>query len=426
MSNIKAISAREILDSRGNPTVQVELETKEGVFSAMVPSGASTGIHEALELRDGDKRYNGKGVQTAVYNINKLIARKLVGKNVKFQDKLDNIMIKLDGTKNKSKLGANAILAVSMAICKAGAAAKKMKLYEHIADIGENKNLILPVPMCNVINGGKHAGQENDIQEHMIMPVGAASFSEGIRMVSEVYVELKKLLKKKIGAGSTLIGDEGGFAPPQIKNVKDRLKIMLEAVKKAGYEKEVVIAIDSASSEFYKNGVYTVGTKKMKSTDMVKFYADLVKSFPIVSLEDGFSEDDWEGWVELTAKLGDKIQIMGDDLTVTNVERLQKAIDMKAINSILIKINQIGSISETINAINLAKKHDMNSIVSHRSAETEDTFIADFVVGMGTGQCKFGAPARSERTSKYNRLLRIEEELRKKGSYAGRDFRKIK
>ena len=424
MSKIKAIKAREVLDSRGNPTVECDVVIKEGVFRAMVPSGASAGVHEALELRDGDKgRYLGRGVLKAVSNVNELISKKIVGLDCTKQEDIDKIMLDLDGTANKDKLGANAILAVSMACCKAGAAVSGMPLYSYIGGLFGVKPNILPVPMCNVINGGRHADQENSIQEHMIMPVGAASFREGIRMVAETYHNLHRILKKKFGNGAALIGDEGGFAPSQLKTVNERLDLMTQAAKDAGYEKEIVFTLDPAASEFFKNGTYTVGTKKMNGGEMVDFYSELVKTYPIVSIEDGLSEDDWDSWVEMTKKLGNKVQIVGDDLFVTNTKRVQKGIELKAANSVLIKVNQIGSVTETLNAIKMACDNDWTAVVSHRSGETEDSFIADLVVGVNAGQIKTGAPARSDRNAKYNQLLRIEEELGSKAEYPGNDFR---
>ncbi|MBU0628994.1 MAG: phosphopyruvate hydratase [Nanoarchaeota archaeon] len=424
MSKIKGLKAREVLDSRGNPTVECDIITDKGLFRAMVPSGASAGQHEAVELRDGiATRYLGKGVHKAVANANSFISEEIVGLDCTDQKEIDETMIELDGTENKGKFGANAILAVSMACCKAGAAEKGIPLYRYIGELfGSNPDTI-PVPMCNVINGGKHAGQENDIQEHMIMPVGAANFTEGIRMVSETYHCLKSLLKKKFGAGAMLIGDEGGFAPPQLKTVQERLGLVTEAIKKAGYENEMVFTLDSASSEFFRDGVYTVGTKKMSGGEMIDFYADLIKTYPIVSIEDGLAEDDWDSWVEMTKKLGDKIQIVGDDLFVTNTKRVKKGIELKAANSVLIKLNQIGTVTETLGAIKMAYDTKWTAVVSHRSGETEDSFIADLVVGVNAGQIKTGAPARSDRNAKYNQLIRIEEELGSKAKYLGRKFR---
>jgi enolase len=424
MSEIIKVKAREVLDSRGNPTVEVDVLTENGIFRAMTPSGASAGQHEALELRDGDQsRYFGKGTLKAVENVNKKIAPKLIGLNCCHQETIDNIMIKLDGTENKDKFGANAILPVSMAVTKAGAADKNIPLYTYIGELFGVIPHKLPVPMCNVINGGKHAGQENSIQEHMLMPTGAKSFFEGIRMVSESYHHLAKLLKKKYGAGGVLIGDEGGFAPPQITDVNDRLDLMLKAVDNAGYEGMMKIAMDPASSEFFYDGTYKIGKKSFSGGEMVDFYVDLCKKYPIVSIEDGLAEDDWDSWVEMVKKLGTKIQIVGDDLFVTNTKRIQKGIELGAANSVLIKLNQIGSVTETLNAIKMAHDQGWTAVISHRSGETEDNFIADLVVGTSAGQIKTGAPARSDRNAKYNQLLRIEEELGEKAEYPGIDFR---
>ncbi|HLC95873.1 MAG TPA: phosphopyruvate hydratase [Candidatus Nanoarchaeia archaeon] len=421
---IKSIKAREILDSRGNPTVEVDLIIEQGRFGATVPSGASAGSHEALELRDGDaSRYGGKGVLKAVANVNSKISKLVVGMDCTDQKAIDIAMIEADGTENKSKFGANAILAVSMAACKAGSFASQMPLYAYIGKLYGVKPYVLPVPMCNVINGGKHAGQENSIQEHMVMPVGAKSFSEGIRMVSETYHQLGNLLKKRFGAGGTLIGDEGGYAPAQINSVAERLDLMSEAAKLSGHEKEIAFTLDPASTEFFKDRTYTIGTKKMNGGQMVDFYVDLVRKYPIVSIEDGLAEDDWDSWVEMTKKLGNKIQIVGDDLFVTNTKRIRKGIELKAANSVLIKVNQIGTVSETLDAIKMAHKTGWTAVVSHRSGETEDTFIADLAVGVNAGQIKTGAPARSDRNAKYNQLLRIEEELGSKAVYPGKKFR---
>ena len=409
---IKSIKAREVLDSRGNPTVEVDLVTENGLFRSMVPSGASAGQHEALELRDGDNtRYLGKGVMKAVSNVNNIIAPKVVGMDCTHQREVDSIMLDLDGTPNKAKLGANAILAVSMAATKAGAAAKGIPLYQHIGDLFGVKASKIPVPMCNVINGGKHAGQENSIQEHMLMPLGARSFHEGIRMIAESYHALSSLLRKKYGVGATLIGDEGGFAPSQIEDIRERLDLMLSAVTNAGYEGMIKIALDPASSEFFYDGTYKIGKKSYATGELVDFYVDLCKTYPIVSIEDGFAEDDWDSWVEMTKRLGSKLQIVGDDIFVTNTERIIKGIQLQCANSVLIKLNQVGSVTETLNAIDLAHKHGWTAVVSHRSGETEDSFIADLAVGTNAGQIKTGAPARSDRNAKYNQLIRIEEEL---------------
>ena len=424
MSEIISIKAREVLDSRGNPTVEVDVKTEHGIFRAMTPSGASAGSHEALELRDGDKsRYLGMGTLKAVENVNKKIAPKLIGLNCCHQETTDKVMIKLDGTENKNKLGANAILPVSIAVVKAGAAAKKLPLYVYIGVLFGVIPHRLPVPMCNVINGGKHAGQENSIQEHMLMPTGAKSFSEGIRMVSESYHHLAKLLKEKFGAGGILIGDEGGFAPPQLVDVNERFDLMLKAVENAGFEGLIHIALDPASSEFFNKGKYKIGKKSFSGGALVDFYVDLCKTYPIISIEDGLAEDDWDSWVELTKKIGNKVQIVGDDLFVTNTKRIKKGIKLGAANSVLIKPNQIGTVTETLNAIKMAQDNGWTAVVSHRSGETEDSFIADLVVGTSASQIKTGAPARSDRNAKYNQLIRIQEELGKKAEYLGIDFR---
>jgi len=424
MSEIIKVKAREVLDSRGNPTVEVDIVTEHGIFRAVTPSGASAGQHEALELRDGDKsRYLGKGVLKAVKNVNKKIAPKLIGLDPNAQETIDNIMLKIDGTENKDKLGANAILPVSMAITKAGAGSKGLALFEYIGELFGVIPHRLPVPMCNVINGGKHAGQENSIQEHMLMPTGAKSFSEGIRMISESYHHLGKLLKQKFGAAGALIGDEGGYAPSQMTNVENRLDIMLKAASNAGYKSEMKIAMDPASSEFFYDGTYKIGKKSFSGGEMVDFYVGLCKKYPIISIEDGLAEDDWESWVEMTKKLGTKVQIVGDDLFVTNTKRIKKGIKMHAANSVLIKLNQIGTVTETLNAIKMAHDQGWTAVISHRSGETEDNFISDLVVGTSAGQIKTGAPARSDRNAKYNQLLRIEEELSEEAEYPGIDFR---
>jgi enolase len=334
-------------------------------------------------------------------------------------------MIELDGTDNKEKLGANAILPVSMAITKAGASDRNLSLYSYISEMFGIISHKMPVPMCNIINGGKHAGQENSFQEHMIMPTGAESFSEGIRYVTEIYHHLSNILYKKFGSPGTLVGDEGGFAPSGISNIYDRFDFILEAIENAGYNKLIKIALDPASSEFYYDGVYKIGDKSFSGGEMVDLYVDLCNKYPIVSIEDGLAEDDWDSWVEITRKLGSKIQIVGDDLFVTNIKRIKKGIDLNAANSVLIKLNQIGTVTETLNAIKMANDEGWASIISHRSGETEDNFIADLAVGTSTGQIKSGAPSRSDRTSKYNQLLRIEEELGKEAEYPGIDFRMV-
>ncbi|MSR71251.1 MAG: phosphopyruvate hydratase [Candidatus Taylorbacteria bacterium] len=416
MAKIQNITAREILDSRGNPTVEVDLTLSDGSFGrAAVPSGASTGSHEAVELRDGDKkRYGGKGVLIAVKNVNTEIKKKLVGKEFN-QRLIDETMIALDGTKNKGRIGANAILGVSMAFSKAQAVSEKIPLYKYFNKIAKTKNKIqLPVPMMNILNGGKHAENSTDFQEFMIMPVGAKSFKEALRWGAEVFHTLKKILHdKKL---STSVGDEGGFAPSLPSN-EAAVEIILEAITKAGYKPgtDIAIALDVAATELYKDGKYHLERegRTLTSSELSDFYVAWCKKYPIISIEDGFSEDDWDGYELMTKKLGKKIQIVGDDLFVTNIDRLQMGIDRKVTNSILIKLNQIGTVSETIDAINMAKKAGYTSIISHRSGETEDTTIADFVVGTGTGQIKTGSLCRSDRVAKYNQLLRLEEIINK-------------
>jgi enolase len=421
MLTIKKVMAREILDSRGNPTLEADVLLSDGtVGRAAVPSGASTGKHEAVELRDGDiKRYKGLGVLKAVNNVNKEIAKTLTGRSATDQPALDSKLIELDGTPNKSRLGANALLGVSLAVAYATAASKKCSLYRYLSN---EKSYILPVPMMNILNGGKHAANSTDFQEFMILPVGAASFQKAMQMGAEVYQTLKKVLKdKKL---NTNVGDEGGFAPSLPSN-KDAVENILLAIEKAGYKpgKDCFIALDPASSEFFQNGKYVLTREgvKLSSKEMVDYYVKLIKDYPIISIEDGMAEDDWAGWQLLTKKLGKKVQTIGDDLYVTNVTRLKKGIELKASISILIKLNQIGTLTETIDAIKMAKKAGWTAVVSHRSGETEDTTIADLAVGLNTGMIKSGAPCRSERTAKYNRLLRIEEELGKKARYAGKE-----
>lgn len=412
MATIQSLHAREILDSRGNPTVEVDITLSDGSFGrAAVPSGASTGSHEAIELRDGENRYGGKGVLHAVANVNQAIADHVTGKEYT-QASLDQAMIELDGTENKGKLGANALLGVSMAFAHATAKSQNQPLYRYFESIaGTGKSIQLPVPMMNILNGGKHAEHSTDLQEFMIMPVGAPSFAEALRYGAETFHALKKILASK--GMNTSVGDEGGFAPSLPSN-EAALEVILEAIRKAGYEpgKDIWIAIDAAASELYEDGLYNLACegKKLTNNEMVDLYASWIEKYPIISLEDGLNEDDWEGYQMLTERLGSKVQIVGDDLFVTNVTRLQQGIDQKAGNSILIKLNQIGTVTETINAINLASKAGFTSIVSHRSGETEDTTIADFVVGLATGQIKTGSLCRSERIAKYNQLVRIEEE----------------
>ena len=416
-SNIKSISAREILDSRGNPTVEVDVFLENGISGrAAVPSGASTGKFEAVELRDGDKnRYNGKGVLKAVHNVNDKINKVLIGLDVNDQLKIDKTMIELDGTENKSVLGANAILGVSLASARAASKVKNIPLYKHLAI---NDNFKMPVPMMNILNGGSHANNTVDIQEFMIFPFGARTFSDALRIGAEIFHSLKSELHKK--GFNTAVGDEGGFAP-NLKSNEEAIDIILNSIEKAGYKpgEEVFIALDVAASELFQDGKYNLESenKAFSSDEMVEYLASLVKKYPIISIEDGLDENDWEGWTKLNKRLGKNIQIVGDDLTVTNIVRLQKAIDKKSMNSILIKLNQIGTVSETIQAVNLAKKVGYGAVISHRSGETEDTFIADFSVAMGMGQIKTGSISRSDRVAKYNQLLRIEEELKGSSSF---------
>jgi len=415
---IRKIIGREILDSRGNPTVEVDVILESGVIGrAAVPSGASTGGHEAVELRDGDKgRYLGKGVLKAVSNVNNELNSTLAGKDASKQKIIDKLMIELDGTENKARLGANAILGVSMAAAKATAIQKKMPLYKYLG--GEEAN-ILPVPMMNILNGGVHADNNVDLQEFMIMPRGAASFKEALRMGAEIFHNLKKILhEKKL---STSVGDEGGFAP-DLKSNEEAIEIILHAIEKTGYKaaKDVFIALDPAASSFYENGKYILeaeAVKEKSAEDMVNFYANWVSKYPIISIEDGLAEDDWDGWKKLTKSLGGKIQIVGDDIFVTNTKRFKMGIAKHVANSILIKLNQIGTLTETIEAIKLAKKKGYTAVVSHRSGETEDTTISHLVVAMGTGQIKTGSACRTDRICKYNELLRIEEDLGSKAVY---------
>lgn len=430
-STISKIHARQIFDSRGNPTVEVEVYTDKGLFRAAVPSGASTGVHEALELRDGDKsKYLGKGVSKAIQHIREDIAPKLIEKKLDVTDQkaVDAFLIALDGTDSKNKLGANAILGVSLAVCRAGAAAKGKPLYAHIADLAGNKENAarLPVPCFNVINGGEHAGNRLPMQEFMILPTGATSFTEAMRFGAEVYHALKGVIKKKYGVDATNVGDEGGFAP-SIQDPKEALDLLKSAIESAGHTGKINIAMDVAASEFYKEGKYDLDFKnpneaeKAKSVisgdELIQKYQDWIQEYGIVSIEDAFDQDDWEHWSKLTGAA--KIQIVGDDLTVTNPKRIQTAIEKKACNGLLLKVNQIGSVTESIDAALLAQKDGWGVMVSHRSGETEDTFIADLVVGLGVGQIKTGAPCRSERLAKYNQLLRIEEELGASAKYAG-------
>jgi enolase len=420
MSIIAGIHARQILDSRGNPTVEVDVLLENGEMGrAGVPSGASTGAHEALELRDGGDAYGGKAVTQAVKNVNETIAAELIGMDATEQIAVDNAMIQLDGTKDKGKLGANAILGVSLAVAKAAAEYTGLPLYRYL---GGPSARTLPVPMMNILNGGEHAVNSTDLQEFMVMPVGAPTFSEAVRWCSETYQALKKVLSEK--SYSVNIGDEGGFAPSLGSN-GEAIEVILEAIEKAGYKPgdDMMIALDPASTEFYNDGKYTLKKEDrvLSSEEMVDFYLDWIEKYPIISIEDGLAEDDWAGWASMTDKAGDKIQIVGDDLFVTNVERLERGIDEGVGNSILVKLNQIGSLTETLASIEMAKRASYTAVVSHRSGETEDSTIADLVVATNAGQIKTGAPCRSDRTAKYNQLIRIEEELGDLAVYPGRD-----
>ncbi len=425
MSEIIGIVGRQILDSRGNPTVEVDVYTAAGAMGrAAVPSGASTGVHEACELRDGDENeYMGKGVRKAVQNVNKILAEELKGMYVENQSEIDARMIEIDGTPNKSKLGANAILGVSLACAKAAAQEAGMPLYRYVGGCTCNT---LPVPMMNILNGGSHADNCIDFQEFMIMPVGADTFENALRMGAEVFHNLKKVLKAQ--GYSTNVGDEGGFAP-NLKSNEEAIEVILQAIKNAGYKpgEDVCIALDPASSEYYipEENVYHLKKStgaKLTPEEMVNFWVDWTEKYPIVSIEDGMAEDDWDGWRMMTDKLGDKIQLVGDDLFVTNVERLAQGIEKGVANSILIKVNQIGSLTETINAVNMAHKNGYTAVMSHRSGETEDTTIADLAVALGTGQIKTGSASRTDRICKYNQLLRIEEQLGSQSYFPGTDF----
>eukprot|EP01039_Chlorochromonas_danica_P002270 gene2270-2485_t len=431
--SIKDIHAREIIDSRGNPTVEVDVITDLGLFRASVPSGASTGTHEACELRDGGSRYSGKGVLKAVQNVNNIIAPKLKGHDVTDQSKIDEVMLQLDGSANKANLGANAILGVSLAVAKAGAAKRHVPLYRHFADLAGNKELVLPVPSFNVINGGEHAGNGLAFQEFMVLPTGASSFAESMQIGCEIYAALKSVTKKKYGQDAVNVGDEGGFAPP-IKNNKDGLDLLLSAIEKAGHLDKVVLGMDVASSEFYVDGKYDLDKKTraanpagasapLSGPELAAFYKQLAKDYNIKSIEDPFEQDDWDNWVAFTKAVGKDVQVVGDDLTVTNPKRIAEAAKLGACNALLLKVNQIGSVTESIEAVKLAKRSGWGVMTSHRSGETEDNYIADLAVGLCSGQIKTGAPCRSERLAKYNQLLRIEEELQGKAGYAGHAFR---
>jgi len=418
-TTIEYVSAREILDSRGNPTVEVDVYLADGSMGrAAVPSGASTGAHEAVELRDDDKsRYGGKGVSKAVDNVNDEIAPEVIDLDATDQVGIDNLMIELDGTPNKARLGANAILGVSLAVAKAAAISLGLPLYKYVGGVSARE---LPVPMMNILNGGKHADNNVDLQEFMCMPVGASSFAEALRMGAEVFHALKSVLKSK--GLNTSVGDEGGFAPNLQSNVA-AVEAILEAIRKAGYKpgEQVAIALDPAASEIYKDGKYVLAGegRTLTSAEMVDFYADMVDKYPIISIEDGMAEDDWDGWKLMTERLGKKIQIVGDDVFVTNTERLKKGIEMGVANSILIKVNQIGTLTETLAAMELAKRYNYTAVISHRSGETEDSTIADIAVAMNAGQIKSGAPSRTDRVAKYNQLMRIEEELADEAIFRG-------
>jgi enolase len=430
--SIKSVFAREIIDSRGNPTVEVDVVTELGMFRASVPSGASTGAHEACELRDGGSRYMGKGVLNAVKNVNTVLQAALLGMDEVEQVFIDEKMIAIDGTPNKTVMGANAILGISLAVARAGAAKKNVPLYRHFADLaGNDKELVMPVPSFNVINGGSHAGNALAFQEFMVLPTGASSFAEGLQIGAEIYHNLKKVTQKRYGQDAVNVGDEGGFAPP-IQSNKEGLVLLMDAIEASGHLDKIILGMDVASSEFHVDGKYDLAFKArtaestepmLTGAELATFYKDLCKDFPIKSIEDGFDQDDWESWTAFTTDVGKDIQIVGDDLTVTNPIRIKKAADMGACNSLLLKVNQIGSVTESINAVKLAKQSGWGVMTSHRSGETEDNYIADLAVGLCTGQIKTGAPCRSERLAKYNQLLRIEEELKGKTTYAGKDFR---
>jgi enolase len=426
MSAISDVRAREILDSRGNPTIEVEITTELGGLGvAAVPSGASTGVHEAAELRDGDaRRYNGKGVTQAVDNVNEELGPELIGMDVQDQIGIDHLIIEIDGTENKSRLGANAILGISLAAAKAAADELGLPLYRYLGGVNAH---VMPVPMMNILNGGQHAKDSTDFQEFMVMPAGASTFAECLRWGAEIYHSLKNVLSGK--GMNTNVGDEGGFAPSLATNAM-AIEVILQAIEKAGYRpgEDVWIALDPASSELYHDGKYVLARegRTLSSDEMVAFWQDWVARYPIISLEDALHEDDWDGWVKLVAAIGDRVQIVGDDLLVTNVRRVQKAIDLRAANSLLCKVNQIGSLTEAIDAVEMAHRAGWTTVVSHRSGETEDSTIADIVVGLNTGQIKTGAPARSDRVAKYNQLLRIEESLGENARFAGLDAFRVR
>jgi enolase len=435
-STITSVKGREVIDSRGNPTVEVDITTADGLFRASCPSGASTGIYEAVELRDGGKRYMGKGVTKAVDNVNKILGPALLGKDICDQAGLDALMIGLDGTPNKGKLGANAILGASLAIAKGGAGAKRVPLYQHFAELAGHPTgaeFTMPVPCFNVINGGEHAGNRLAFQEFFVVPTGAKTFSEAMQIGCEVFHNLKAVIKAKFGGDATLIGDEGGFAPPC--TVESGLEMLMEAVAKAGYTDKCTVGLDVAASEFKVKGANqydldfkTKGAGKdakllLSGDELMQFYQDMIAKYPIVTIEDPFDQDDWKNWSAFTAKVGKPVQVVADDLTVTNPTKIAQAVKDKAANCLLLKVNQIGSITESIAAVKLAKQNGWGVMTSHRSGETEDCYIADLAVGLCTGQIKTGAPCRGERTSKYNQLLRIEESLGKKALFPGKNFR---
>ena len=417
MAKIKDVVARQILDSRGNPTVEVDVILENGILGrASVASGASTGEYEVLELRDKEKEFLGKGVRNACRNVNEILGKKILGMDADQQEKIDNFLIELDGTENKEKLGANSILGISLAIAKASAKSRNLPLYRYLK---ERENYVIPVPMMNILNGGMHADNNLDIQEFMIVPLGAENFASAYRSAAETFQHLKNILKER--NYSTGVGDEGGFAP-NLQNNEESSKLIGEAIEKAGYatDSDICIAIDTAASSFFKDGKYIFEGKEKNADEMVDYYQEIIEKYPIISIEDGLAEDDWEGWRILTERLGEKIQLVGDDIFVTNPKRLKRGIEEKIANSILIKVNQIGTLTETLNTISLAKGNDYSTVISHRSGETEETFIADLAVATSAGQIKSGSLCRMERIAKYNQLLRIEEELGDKSSFAGK------
>jgi enolase len=420
MGAIKQIAAREIIDSRGNPTIECEMFSAKNSARASVPAGASTGVHEAHELRDGGRRYRGKGVLKAVRNVNTVIAKALAGKNPADQDAIDCLLRDIDCTPNKSKLGANAMLAASLAVCKLAAKEKETPLYEHIGSLYGNKKFTLPVPAFNIINGGKHAGNKLDFQEYMLLPVGAKSFSEAMQIGAEIYQELKELLEKRFGKPAINVGDEGGFAPP-LTCIQEPLDFIADAAQNLGYWKKVAFGIDAAASTFHRKQRYIVEEREMDAIELMEKYIELIGAYPVASIEDPFHEDDFKHFAQLTRQIGKRVQIVGDDLLCTNPDRIRAAQNEGSCNALLLKVNQIGTLSEALQAARLAMHSNWNVMVSHRSGETTDCFIADLAVGIASGQIKAGAPCRGERLAKYNQLLRIEEQLGKKAAYAGRE-----